>query len=44
MGIGFVLCVDKSIKDEVIKHLISLGEKAYEIGFIASKDESICIK
>lgn len=44
MGIGFVLCVDKSIKEEVIKYLISLGERAYDMGFITSGDERICIK
>lgn len=44
MGIGFVLCVDKSIKEEVMKHLISLGERAYEIGYMTSGDESIWIK
>ncbi|SHJ35895.1 phosphoribosylformylglycinamidine cyclo-ligase [Clostridium amylolyticum] len=44
MGIGFVLCVDKSIKEQVIKYLISLGERAYDIGFITSGDERICIK
>ncbi len=44
MGIGFVLCVDKSIKEQVIKYLISLGERAYDIGFITSGDERICVK
>ena len=33
MGIGFMVCVDKSIKDEVLAELEAMGEKAYEIGY-----------
>lgn len=44
MGIGFVMCVDKSIKDEVITELKNMGEEAYEIGYITSGGEGICLK
>ncbi len=44
MGIGFVLCVEDSIKHEVIKELSILGEEAYIIGHIASGGEKICLK
>ena len=43
MGIGFVLCVDKNDKDEVLKALIELGEKAYEIGYV-QRGEGLCLK
>lgn len=44
MGIGMVLAIDSSIKDEVIKELISLGEKAYEIGFVEAGGEGVCLR
>lgn len=44
MGIGFVLCVDSEIVDEVIKELNLLGEKAWEIGYITSGGEGVCLK
>lgn len=44
MGIGFVMCVDKSIKNEVIAELKNMGEEAYEIGYITSGGEGICLK
>ncbi|WP_055667478.1 phosphoribosylformylglycinamidine cyclo-ligase [Desnuesiella massiliensis] len=44
MGIGFVLCVEPSIKEKVMEALNSLGEKAYEIGYITSGGEGICLK
>lgn len=44
MGIGFVMCVDKNIKDEVIAELKNMGEEAYEIGCITSGGEGICLK
>lgn len=44
MGIGFVLCVcDKDVKD-ILKELESYGEKAFEIGYINSGGEGVCIK
>lgn len=44
MGIGFMVCVDKSIKDEVLAELEAMGEKAYEIGYIACGEEGVCLK
>ena len=44
MGIGFMVCVDKSIKDEVLAELEAIGEKAYEIGYIACGEEGVCLK
>ncbi len=36
MGIGVVLCVDEKDVVDVIKELIELGEKAYEIGIVTA--------
>ena len=44
MGIGFMICIDKSIKDEVLAEMEAMGEKAYEIGYIACGEEGICLK
>ena len=44
MGIGFVLCVDEKDVDSVIKDLIELGEKAYEIGIVTAGGEGVCLK
>lgn len=44
MGIGFVLCVKESDVENVIKRLVELGEKAYEIGYITSGGEGCCLK
>ena len=44
MGIGFVLCVDEKDVDSVIKELIELGEKAYEIGIVTAGGEGVCLK
>ena len=44
MGIGFVLCVNEKDVDSIIKELISLGEKAYEIGNVTSGGEGCCLK
>ncbi|WP_040212727.1 phosphoribosylformylglycinamidine cyclo-ligase [Clostridium polynesiense] len=44
MGIGFVICVEDSIKEKVIEELILLGERAYNIGCISSGGEGICLK
>lgn len=43
MGIGMVLAVDKTIKDEIIEELISLGEKAYEIGTVQLGGGGVCL-
>lgn len=44
MGIGFVLCVAKQDKDNVISYLKDLGEDAYQIGFIKTGGEGVCLK
>ncbi len=44
MGIGFMICVDKEIKDEVLKELAAMGEEAYEIGYITDGGEGVCLK
>ena len=44
MGIGFVLCVNESDAEPVIKALIEMGEKAYEIGYVTSGGEGVCLK
>lgn len=46
MGIGFVLCVDKSISEDVIKEIISLGDRAYAIGYVeaANGEAGVCLK
>ncbi len=43
MGIGFVFAVDPSIKEEVIKELLSLGERAYVIGSVKAGGEGVCL-
>ncbi len=43
MGIGMVLAVDKNDKDAVIKELISLGESAYEIGYVEAGGGGTCL-
>jgi len=44
MGIGFVLCVKKEDSDAVQKALVEMGEKAYEIGYVTSGGEGVCLK
>lgn len=44
MGIGFVLAISKEDKELVLRELISMGEKAYEIGYVTSGGEGICLK
>ncbi len=44
MGIGFVLAVNEKDVEPVIKALIAMGEKAYEIGYITSGGEGVCLK
>lgn len=43
MGIGMVLAVDKSISEDVIKELRSLGEEAYEIGNVQAGGGGVCL-
>lgn len=44
MGIGFVLCVKKEDSEGVQALLQSLGERAYEIGFVKAGGAGLCIK
>ncbi|MGL4772988.1 MAG: phosphoribosylformylglycinamidine cyclo-ligase [Clostridium sp.] len=44
MGIGFMLCVNEEDTEEVIKALIEMGESAYEIGYVTSGGEGVCLK
>src|SRR5471030_50005 len=44
MGIGFVLAVKDADVAPVIKALVEMGEKAYEIGYVTSGGEGICLK
>jgi phosphoribosylformylglycinamidine cyclo-ligase len=44
MGIGFVICVDRLESDKAIKALQSIGEEAYEIGFVTCGGGGICLK
>ena len=44
MGIGFVLCVNEEDVDSIISDLKELGEEAYEIGYVTSGGEGMCLK
>ncbi|GAB6169785.1 phosphoribosylformylglycinamidine cyclo-ligase [Clostridium carnis] len=44
MGIGFVLCVKEKDVEAIIKALVEMGERAYEIGYIISGGEGCCLK
>ncbi|WP_426349866.1 phosphoribosylformylglycinamidine cyclo-ligase [Alloiococcus sp. CFN-8] len=44
MGIGFVLCISREIKELVLKELVEMGERAYVIGDITSGGAGICIE
>ena len=44
MGIGFVLAVSETDVAPIIKALVEMGEKAYEIGYVTSGGEGICLK
>lgn len=44
MGIGFVLCVNKEDVNPIVKSLIEMGEKAYEIGYVTSGGEGCCLR
>lgn len=43
MGVGFVLVVSADDKDAVISELKTLGEEAYEIGYIQKGDKELCL-
>ena len=44
MGIGFVLCVNEKDVESIIKSLKEMGEDAYEIGYVTSGGEGVCLK
>lgn len=44
MGIGFVLCVKEKDINPILKELLEMGEVAYEIGYVTSGGEGICLK
>ena len=44
MGIGFVLAVNENDVAPIIKALEEMGEKAYEIGYVTSGGEGVCLK
>ncbi|SFC89575.1 phosphoribosylformylglycinamidine cyclo-ligase [Clostridium uliginosum] len=44
MGIGFVLCVKEADVEPVLKALLEMGERAYEIGYVTSGGEGVCLK
>ena len=44
MGIGFILCVDEKDVNDILNELKECGEEAYEIGYITSVGEGICLK
>ena len=44
MGKGFGLCVEEKDVGAVVKELIELGEKAYEIGIVTAGGEGVCLK
>lgn len=44
MGIGFVLCVNEKDVESIISDLKAMGEEAYEIGYVTSGGEGVCLK
>lgn len=44
MGIGFVLAVNEKDVAPIIRDLVKMGEKAYEIGYVTSGGEGVCLK
>lgn len=44
MGIGFVLCVNKADRFEVLKKLESLGQKAFHLGHIEVGGGGVCLR
>lgn len=44
MGIGFVLCVNEADAEPITKVLIEMGEKAYDIGYVTSGGEGVCLR
>lgn len=44
MGIGFVLCVDKNIAEDIVEDLKGMGKGAYIIGHVERGGDGVCIK
>lgn len=44
MGVGFTLVVDEKDTEDIIAFLRTLGEEAYEIGYIQKGDNNLCLK
>jgi phosphoribosylformylglycinamidine cyclo-ligase len=47
MGVGLVLCVDKNDAENILKEIISLGDRAYIMGHIKARDAGgvgVCLK
>lgn len=44
MGVGFTLVVDEKDVGPIIEFLKTLGEDAYEIGYIQKGDNSLCLR
>ena len=44
MGIGFMLAVKAEDAENVIKALKEMGEEAYEVGYVTSGGEGVCLK
>jgi phosphoribosylformylglycinamidine cyclo-ligase len=44
MGIGFVLCVKEEDKDNIIKALEDLNQKAYYIGYVEAGGTGVCLR
>ena len=44
MGIGFVICVNEADAEPITKALIEMGEKAYDIGYVTSGGEGVCLR
>ena len=44
MGIGMILVVDSTDSQEILNHLQSLGEEAYEIGTVQKGTDEVVFK
>lgn len=44
MGLGFILCVKEEDKDNILKALEELGERAYHIGHVEAGGAGVCLK
>lgn len=44
MGIGFVICVDPKMADEIVNEIERMGDRAYKIGYVQAGGAGVCIK